>query len=116
MLQMSNLSKWEWFTFKLKQIAIETGKEISQIRKCKQKEIIEKIMLCNNSELSIEGKGELHSLQIQLDDLYMNKANGAFIRSRARWLEQGEKHSAYFLDQKNAGKAKKRFLNRRKMT
>lgn len=37
-------------------------------------------------------KTELHALQTQLDDIYTEKANGAFIRSRARWLEQGEKN------------------------
>lgn len=31
-----------------------------------------------------------HTLQENLDNLYIEKAKGAFIRSRAKWLEQGE--------------------------
>ena len=32
-LEMSDLNKWEWLKFKLKKIAIETGKELSQKKK-----------------------------------------------------------------------------------
>lgn len=28
--------------------------------------------------------------------MYFNKAQGAFVRSRAKWLEEGEKNSSYF--------------------
>ncbi len=34
----------------------------------------------------------------QLDSLYADKAIGAQIRSRAKWIEEGEKSSAYFLN------------------
>lgn len=35
-------------------------------------------------------------LQSKLDDLYLRRAHGAFIRSRAKWTEEGEKNTAYF--------------------
>ena len=31
-----------------------------------------------------------------LDSIYINKAKGAYIRSRAKWIEEGERSSAYF--------------------
>lgn len=34
-------------------------------------------------------------MQSQLDELYSEKANGANIRSRARWIEKGEKSCDY---------------------
>ncbi len=40
----------------------------------------------------------LYTLQSTLDDLFLEKARGAFIRSRAKWLEFGEKNSAYFFN------------------
>lgn len=35
-------------------------------------------------------------LQSKLDDLYLKKAQRAYIRSRAKWIEDGEKNSSYF--------------------
>lgn len=36
-------------------------------------------------------------LKNQLDNYYENKAKGAQIRSKARWIDEGEKNTAYFL-------------------
>ena len=41
---------------------------------------------------------ELSSLQLELDKIYEEKARGAFIRSRRKWLEQGEKCTKYFFN------------------
>ena len=35
-------------------------------------------------------------LQNRLDGIYLEKAKGAFVRSKAKWIEQGEKNSSYF--------------------
>lgn len=35
-------------------------------------------------------------LQCKLDNIYKQKAEGAFIRSRRKWIEEGEQNSAYF--------------------
>lgn len=40
-------------------------------------------------------------LKNQLDNYYENKAKGAQIRSKARWIDEGEKNTAYFLRLKN---------------
>ena len=47
----------------------------------------------NNPELVQEHR----QLKEELDELYSRKARGYQIRSRARWIEQGEKSSKYFL-------------------
>uniref|UniRef100_A0A3B4WDT5 exodeoxyribonuclease III n=1 Tax=Seriola lalandi dorsalis TaxID=1841481 RepID=A0A3B4WDT5_SERLL len=113
-LDMSHMSKWEWFKFKLKHLAIETGKRIAQTRKHKQNELTKKInTLCEKTVLSIEEKAELRILQVQIDDMYREKANGAFIRSRARWLEQGEKNTSYFHGLEKQRQSKRR-INRLK--
>lgn len=48
--------------------------------------------------MSNDEKLELASLQVKLDELYTFKAKGAFIRSRAKWLEEGEQNSSYFFN------------------
>lgn len=50
----------------------------------------------NKNSLSDTEKVNLMQLQKELDDLYINAAKGAYIRSRARWLENGEKNTSYF--------------------
>lgn len=46
-------------------------------------------------EFSEEDKLTLLDLQNKLDGLYRHKAEGAFVRSRRRWLEEGEQNSAF---------------------
>lgn len=60
-LDMSDISKWEWFKFKTRQIAVDTGKKkISCIRKRKQKDLIDKIsQLTSNVQLSLDNIAEL---------------------------------------------------------
>lgn len=35
-------------------------------------------------------------LQAKLDDMYCKRAQGAFVRSQAKWIEEGEKNTSYF--------------------
>ena len=37
-----------------------------------------------------------HELEKEADDYYQQKCEGAYIRSRAVWLEKGEKSTSYF--------------------
>lgn len=58
---------------------------MSKISKLKQKEILKRInILCGKINASEEELTELNSLQKQLDEIYLEKASGAFVRSRAR--------------------------------
>lgn len=107
-LDLTDISKWEWFKFQVREQAIITGKKISLARKSKQKELVEKIsLLCGKGNITVEEKEELHSLQNQLDNLYIEKAKGAFIRSKAKWIEQGEKNSSYFYSLEKRRQTKK---------
>jgi hypothetical protein len=44
-------------------------------------------------------------LETQLDELYKNMAKGAQIRSKARWINEGEKNTSYFLRLENKHQA-----------
>ncbi len=77
----------------------------------KQREIVTSInILCSKAVLSSEEKAKLENLKNQLDNLFLDKARGAFVRSRARWIEEGEKNYS-FLILRNKGKPKRKFLN-----
>ena len=52
----------------------------------------------NNKDLSTDKTNcERRNLKKKLDSLYQSRATGYFIRSRARWVEEGERSTSYFL-------------------
>ena len=62
----------------------------------KEKTLIKEIREIEQS-LTQEKVETLESKQIELDKLRKEKMNGIYIRSRATWLNEGEKPSKYFL-------------------
>ena len=52
--------------------------------------------LINKGTLTEEEELKLSSLKEEVDQLYINMTKGAFIRSRAKWLEEGERNTSYF--------------------
>lgn len=62
------MSKWEWFKFKVKQVAIRMSKHKKQL------DITRDIdNLCCKAELSLAEHIKLNNLQSNLDDLYLEK-------------------------------------------
>lgn len=108
-LDSSYLNKWEWFKFKVREVAIRRGKHSSHQKRIKQNVIVTNInRLSSKAMLSDEEKAQLIDLKTQLDSLFLDKANGAFIRSRARWIEEGEKNSSYFFNLEKHRQTKKK--------
>ena len=46
---------------------------------------------CSKPDLTSEDKEKSLLLQSKLDDIFLKRAQGAFLRSRAKWMEEGEK-------------------------
>ncbi len=73
--------------------------EFAKKRKAEEDNILFKISTLLSKrieELSEFDKAELTVQKLKLEEIYKQKAEGAFIRSRRNWLEEGEKSSAYF--------------------
>ncbi len=89
--------RWEYFKYKSRLIAIKICKELKASRLQ-----TESILFCRLNEslskenVSEEEKLELNKIHFQINELYLDLAKGAFIRSRAKWLEEGERNSSYF--------------------
>lgn len=64
--------------------------DLAKMRKEEEQEVISKIFALNESE-----KSELVVQQHGLDEIYKRRAEGAFVRLRRQWLEEGEQNSAY---------------------
>lgn len=90
---------WELMKFEIRNIAINIGKNIAKVKKAKENNLIEEILkLTSKKNLTNEEIKQLTSLQLQLDTIYLDKAKGAFVRSRQKWIEQGEKNTKYFFN------------------
>lgn len=63
-------------------------------------------MYCNKPNPTEDDRQKILNLQPKLDEIYSRKAQGAFIRSRAKWIEEGGKNSLYFcgLEKSRQGK------------
>lgn len=53
-------------------------------------------MYCNKTSLSNNDRQKLNTLSTKLDEIYLRKAEGAYIRSRVKWMEEGERSTSYF--------------------
>ncbi|XP_035986174.1 uncharacterized protein LOC118559590 [Fundulus heteroclitus] len=90
---------WELLKYELRKMLMKTGAEIAKRKRKVESEVVKEIILLNNvlpENLSEEQKIRLNHLQLNLDNIYISKAKGAYIRSRQKWLEEGEKNSSYF--------------------
>jgi len=91
---------WELMKFDIRTAFINQGKLEAKNNKMKENSIIEEIFkLCKKKKEDLTDceLQKLDLLQIELDNIYEDKARGAFIRSRLKWLEKGGgKNTKYF--------------------
>lgn len=89
--------KWDFFKYNVRQIAVKRSKELKKINRQNELELINKLgILEQKHNLTKEEEAELVAIQSHLDLIYLDLAKGAFICSRAKWLEEGEKNTSYF--------------------
>lgn len=90
---------WELAKYEISKFLRKFSSNLAKKSRHNENEVISKIgnLLCKNMDnITISEKSELADLQHQLDNIYKYKAEGAYIRSRRKWLEEGEQSSAYF--------------------
>lgn len=93
----SYISKWEYLKFKVRNFSISFGKQMKKTSYLEEINLIREISeCCNNNQAEDSDRAKLFLLQSKLDKIYTEKAKGVYIRSRANWIEAGERNSAYF--------------------
>ena len=89
---------WEDLKHKIKQYSIKFSQNYNKnsISFIKQKEL--EIKNISESNISEQEKNDaIERIQDEMDDCYVRKAEGARVRSRVNWWEQGERSTSYFL-------------------
>lgn len=74
------------------------GSNLTKRRRLEEDRLLTQIASLSNEtteNLSEEELLQLSECQNKLD-IYKQKAQGAFVRSRRKWLEKGEQNSSYF--------------------
>lgn len=105
--------KWEFFKYKVRYIAIKRSKELKNEKHKLETDLMYSLnLLLNKEHISLE-ELEVKNIQLQLDKFYLDLAKGAFIRSRAKWLGEGEKNTNYFfaLEKRNVKRKSLTALN-----
>ena len=84
----------------LRGLSIAFSSNLKKQENIKEKEIEQKILELENSNLE-ENFDLISQLKQELQLLRENKLKGVLVRSKARWIEKGEKPSRYFLNLEN---------------
>ena len=100
---VSHVFLWEFLKLKIKEYTVAYCKMKSKFKSVhnhikeleKQLDLIDKTKA--NSLNSDEADSERKLIKQELDSLYEKRATGYYIRSRARWIEDGERSTSYFL-------------------
>lgn len=93
----SYTSKWEFLKFRIGNFPTSLSKHLKQSHQLEEANLTREISLCCSKAIVTDAdKRELLTLQTKLDEVYTRKAKGAYIRSKAKWTEDGERNSSYF--------------------
>ena len=92
---------WELIKIKVKEFSVSYCQSRSKRTEtndlkleAKLKWIDENILKTDKTESLIEERREI---KLKLDKIHYKKAGGAQVRSRKKWVEEGERSTAYFL-------------------
>ena len=114
---------WEYLKFKIREYTIKYSKQKSRKFRAQlhNQEIIVRQLESNLMHDSTDSqKKEYFEEKRILEKLYDNITKGNIVRSRAKWVEEGEKSSKYFLNLEKQNKAKsvirKLLINNKEVT
>lgn len=93
-------SIWEDLKFRIRTASINYSKQRARERRQREKALVDKIARLEHDLFfmeSAETRAQLCDARNDLLLYYDHKLQGTIIRSRARWVEEGEKNTSYFL-------------------
>ncbi|KAJ8049152.1 hypothetical protein HOLleu_01767 [Holothuria leucospilota] len=94
-------SRWERVKYSIRKESISFSIERARRMRCDERSLLNEIAHLQNvciSDDSVESHRKLDIARCNLKLLNKTKLDGIIVRSRARWVEEGEKSSKYFLN------------------
>ena len=99
------ITKWELIKMRISEKAIEYSRNKARQRgqyTQKLRSKIKQLEYALQAKYSESQVKELQKAQQDLEDFYQKKANSVIFRSRAKWVEDGEKSTKYFFNLEKA--------------
>ena len=60
------------------------------------------------NHITVQLENEIDIIESELENLYASEAKGAQVRSRVKWIEEGEKNTKFFLGLEKSRQIKKK--------
>ena len=105
-----NQMLWDFCKIKIKEYSIKFSKTKQNLKNKLYYELqrkLETLSQTNDENPNEDYLKEIEKVTKQIDKLLEYKCKGAFIRSRERWMEEGEKSSKYFFNLEKRNGVKK---------
>ncbi|KAJ8038035.1 hypothetical protein HOLleu_19003 [Holothuria leucospilota] len=99
---------WEYIKYKIRDFSVRYSKKKAATRKKQEEDLLKEIAGLERTYYNLqipENLKKLNDARLKLDTLYNYKLRGIIVRSRSRWVEQGEKNTKYFLNLENRHKS-----------
>lgn len=105
-------SQWELLKYEIGKYLRKYSSNLAKNRRAEEDDLCAQIVTLSNrsTNLSDDELARLAEYQNKLDCFYRRRAEGAFVRSRMKWLEEGEKCSSYFFNLEKS-KSKKQTID-----
>lgn len=101
---------WDWIKYNIRAHAIRHSKRRSKQRNETETKLQNKLNVAKEAAETNPSDNNatlLDAAQKQLESFYEEKTKGIIVRARARWHEQGEKSTKYFLNLEKRNHVKK---------
>ncbi|KAL9954593.1 hypothetical protein ACROYT_G042155 [Oculina patagonica] len=101
---------WDWIKYNIRSHAIRHSKRRSKQKNETETKLQNKLNVAKKAaetNPSDDNATLLYAAQKQLESFYEEKTKGIVVRARARWHEQGEKSTKYFLNLEKRNHVKK---------
>ena len=101
---------WDFIKYKIRKETISFSKNKSKCSRRHEQYLNEQIKRLEETipfDESEENISKLENFKTELDDLYNKRTNGAILRSKARWHEEGEKSTKYFMSLEKRNQSRK---------
>ena len=101
--------KWELYKYEIRKLSIQYCKKKKKthqdVKLQKESELTDLLKFENDNNEDFQKQIEV--LQDELEEIYKVESEGAKVRSRTKWFEEGERNTTYFYNLEKVNQAKK---------